>query len=181
MHGEEPSSGAATRRLPHVERLPVPSLWPPGNSPGMTGDAFERFVGNTSDWRRQSVSLSGRLTAALWFLVLLVAATCAGLIVIVRRPAACDTLWCRTATLGGHPLATLLLAASSFTAFAALAAITRGLTRVSTHQLVAVAVSSAGAVVAVIGALLVLVVVVVGALLIGFALFAALLSMARAA
>jgi hypothetical protein len=181
MQGQDSSSGASRRPLRHVERLPVPALWPSGSAPGATSDAFTKFVGNASDWRRKPVLLSVRLTGALWCLVLLVAVTCAGLIAIMRHPAGCDTLWCRTATLGGHPLATLLLAASSLTAFAALAAITRGLTRVTTHQLVAVAASSVGAVIAVIGAVLVVVVVVVGALLIGFALFAALLSMARAA
>jgi hypothetical protein len=171
MHADDSSGGG----LRHVERLPVPSLAPGAAA----GDALADFVGRASDWRRQAVPLSWRLTGGLWCLVLLVAAVCAGLVAVLRNPGVCGGLWCRTATLGGHPLVTLLVAASSLTAFAVLAALTRGLTRVTSRRLVAIAVASAGAVTAVIGAVVVLVVVVVGALLVGLALLAVLASMAR--
>jgi hypothetical protein len=179
MHREDPSDGATPRRFPHVERLPVPSLRPAGTSPDVPGDALADLVGRISDWRRRPVPLTWQVTGALWFLVLLVAGMCAGLVAVLRHPGVCDALWCRTATFGGHPRATLVVAAASLAAFAVLAALTRGLTRVNTRQLVAVVVSSAGAVTAVIGALVVIVVVVAGALLAGFALIALLVSMAR--
>ena len=181
MDADGSSSDAPRHVLRHVERLPVVLPVRAGTPPGATGGALVDFVGRASDWRQQPVRLSWRLTGALWCLVLLVAGVCAGLVAVLRHPGVCGALWCRAATFGGHPLATLVVAAASLAAFAVLAALTRGLTRVTSRQLVAVAVTSVGAVIAVIGALVVLVVVVVGALLAGFALLALLVSMARTA
>jgi hypothetical protein len=168
-------------RLPHLDRLPVPSLSLGAGGDAEGSDALTDFLDRSRDWSRQSVPLSWRVVGALWSLVVLLVGVGSGLVVVLRHPRMCGHLWCEASTFGGHPLATLVFAACGLAAFAVLAVLTCGLTRVTARQLVAVVVASVASVAAVIGAVVVLVVLVVSVVLIALALFLALLSMVRAA
>lgn len=153
------------QRLATVHRLPVPAQQTP--------------VVEQAPVEPDGVPVTLRVTVTVWAAVVLLLAAGVALVLLVRRDESCDRLWCTASTLGGHPLATLTVAAASLAVFAGLVWPTRGFTRISRRQFVAVLVATAAGAVAVIGALVVIVVVVTGVLLASVALYLVLASMAR--
>ncbi len=164
-------------RLPHIEFLPPPATVAEsqGYKPPV---ALSRFVASSRPWSEQPVALSRRTTVALWILTGTGAGVCAILIAVLRKPNMCRGLACSIATFGGRPWFTLVLAAAGTACLLTMAAFTHGLTRVGARDLCVVIpaaglvlASVAGAVVVLVGTVLI-VLTAVFALVLLFALLA---------
>jgi hypothetical protein len=137
--------------------------------------ALGSFLSRVVRWNAVRVALSGRVTVALWILVIGDVVVGSWLFAVLLGPTGCKGSLCSTATLGGHPAVTFGLAAVSAVALLALAVPTRGLTEGGGLELVIMSTAALLAMVSIIGAVLVvaflilaaavLVTVVVGVLL----------------
>jgi len=166
-----------TRHLPHVERLPATTHQPAHRAPEAT--ALRDYLGSTQALSRQPVQLSVQVTAALWLLVLLITGVSVWLVSEVRAPGACTTHACQLATLGGHPLTTLLLTATSLGLLLTMAVITRGLTRAGSVELTLVLAAGGLGFAACLGALLIVLLALLAGVLILGALFLVLATIGR--
>ncbi len=106
-------------------------------------------------WNAVRVALSGRVTVALWILVIGDVVVGSWLFAVLHGPTECEGSLCSTATLGGHPAMTFGLAAVSALALLAVAVPTRGLTEGGGLELVVMSAAAVLAMVSIIGAVLV--------------------------
>ena len=106
-------------------------------------------------WNAVRVALSGRVTVALWILVIGDVVVGSWLFAVLHGPTGCEGSLCSTATLGGHPAVTFGLAAVSALALLAVAVPTRGLTEGGGLELVVMSAAAVLAIVSIIGAVLV--------------------------
>lgn len=153
------------RRMFRRSRCRVPLL---GRRRGFCRNAFldgrrwfraEDFLDDFVDALRPkilAVVFRRRVVLALWLLVLLLLVAGTGFVALLHRSEPCAALVCDVATLGGHPLAVFLVVVAVLVVFSLLALWTRGLTRVTRGQFVALAAAAAVGVLAVSGVVAVL-------------------------
>jgi len=142
--------------LPPIDRLPTDDAGPGAEVFDSGGrPAFDSFLAGMVRWNAVRVALSGRVTAALWILVIGDVVVGSWLFAVVLGPVGCDGSLCSTATLGGHPAVTFGLAAVSAVTLLAVVVPTRGLTEGGGLELVVISVAAVLAIVSIIGAVLV--------------------------
>jgi hypothetical protein len=157
-----------TRRPP-----PPPSLLlPPIDAlPGRESDSLDALLGRTRSHGRLPHELPGRVTVALWTVLLGASAVGIGLAAVRVGMVAGSGLPYRVATLG-HPGLVLFLAAAGAGTLLVLAPFTGGLRRAGGPELAAICLAGAAGVVSLVGVVLLAAL----AVLVGFLFVTALLA-----
>jgi hypothetical protein len=120
--------------------------------PLIDGHALDDLLRQHTSWTKVPASIPPIVTLAAWSLLICDAAVTAWLAGVQSGSLGCRGPLCELATLSGHPLLTLSLAAGSLVSLIILAGLTRAFTIGTAPVLGALATSSAVAVVAVVGA-----------------------------
>ena len=142
--------------LPQIDRLPTDQAGPGTEAfDQRPRPALDSFLARVMRWNAVRVALSGRVTVALWILVISDVVVGSWLFAVPLGPTGCEGSLCSTATLGGHPAVTFGLAAVSALALLAVAVPTRGLTEGGGLELVVMSAAAVLAMVSIIGAVLV--------------------------
>ena len=123
-----------------------------GPPPLIDGHALGDLLGQHTSWAAVPASISPIVTLVAWSLLICDAAVTAWLTGVNRGSLGCTGRLCEVATLSGHPLLTLSLAAGSLVSLIILVCLTRAFTIGTAPALGALAVSSAVAAAAVVGA-----------------------------
>ncbi len=142
--------------LPQIDRLPTDQAVPGTEAFDQRPlSALDSFLASVVRWNAVRVALSGRVTVALWILLIGDVVVGSWLFAVLLGPTGCEGSLCSTATLGGHPAVTFGLAAVSAMALLAVAVPTRGLTEGAGLELVVMSAAALLAMVSIIGAVLV--------------------------
>jgi len=94
----------------------------------LDGNALDELLRQYTPWSQIPAPIPPVITAAAWYLVVCDVAVTAWLARVACGSLRCKSALCAIATLSGHPLLTLLLAAGSLVALVVLAFMTRGFT-----------------------------------------------------
>jgi hypothetical protein len=137
---------------------------------------LDNFLKRVNRWNAVRVALSGRVTLALWLLVIGDVVVGSWLFAVLLGPTGCNGGLCSTATLGGHPAVTFGLAAVSAVTLLALAVPTRGLTEGGGLELAVMSVAAVLAMLSIIGAVLVVAFLILVAAIVLTALLGVLLA-----
>lgn len=141
--------GLPSLALPPIDRL---------SSGPVEQNVLAEFVRKRArPWGGVQVPLSAAVIGALWTVFALNLALGGWLLAVRAGAAPCSGLLCTAATLGDHPLLTLILAEVCAGALVVSVPMTRGLSRASGHQLGLIVVGAVSGVIALAGAVAVLV------------------------
>jgi hypothetical protein len=118
-------------------------------------DALQDYLAPATPWTATPVGLALNVTLTLWGLLGTDVVVSGWLIGVNADAFPCSGMLCSASTFGEHPTLTLILAAASSLALLILSVLTRGFTEGSRRTLAAACVSAIVAVVATVGAVLV--------------------------
>lgn len=136
---------------PAQASLALPPLELPPAGPGQR-DALTDFVRTrTRRWGGVPVELTPAVVGALWTILVLNLAFGGWLLAVRAGSAPCSGVLCWAATLGDHPVLTLVLSLVSAGALAVSVPTTRGLTRAAGPQLALIVVGALSGVIALAG------------------------------